>query len=262
MLELNEENVNNIFNEVRRKFRTGKTYVIGPIRDGLSEVYMDTDLLHKNAKAFAEMVGQLKIVHDKDDYYSYSDVALLYNNLSWTTSKDMIDKFHYLLSSYTFGSYDRPLTGSNKCMFLSNLRPRTFVMRLSEKNVSRIMKAGFMADDSEPNSRKILGANGYPTIYFDQEVIVNTHRDVLNMFGQTAVIHAKAPKFDISDLVTLYDGSTWTNDTGSLRSLYYLLYANTAISRTERRGPTSFRATSFVKPTFFEGDEPKSESVT
>ena len=148
------------------------------------------------------------------------------------------------------------INGESKFMFLSNLQPKTPVMRLSEKNIARIMKAGFRTDDSKPNSRKILGANDYPTIYFDQDILVSTHQDVLNMFGQTAAVHSKAPKFDMSDLTTLYDGSTWTKDPVSLRSLYYLLYANTAVSRTERRGPTSF-----VKPTFFEGDKPKSERV-
>ncbi len=107
MLELNEENVNNIFNQIRKKSRTGSTYVISPVRDGLPEVYMDTDSLHKNARAFAEMVAQLKIVHDREDYYSYSEVALLYNKLPWTNRTDILDKFHYLLSSYTFGSYDK-----------------------------------------------------------------------------------------------------------------------------------------------------------
>ncbi|MCI8277720.1 MAG: hypothetical protein HFJ46_07455 [Clostridia bacterium] len=261
MLELNEKNVNDIFNNVQRTSRTSSSLPVPPIRNGISTIFLDKNEMKKYSADISLMASQLKAVSDKKNFLSYPDTAYLYNGLTWTDKSSSIDKFHYLLSYLGILGIPLEKNGTTLYEFLAKLNPTIPIMRLSEKNIAKIMKAGFRTDDSKPNTTTILGANDYPTAYFDKTILDSTYQDVLNMFGQTYVVHSKSPKFDMIDLSTLYDGSKWTKDSVSLRSLYYLLRGNGIITKTERRGPTSFRDIHRTTPTFFEGDKPKSERV-
>lgn len=255
MLELNEKNVNDIYNKAYRSEKSPGTLIVFPGRPGASPVYLSSSALLDNVYDIYDLAHQLKVWQQNRDF-KYDELAYAYNNIPWTYNQEMVDKLFYLLKeTKVFTQYPNTDTFFlNDRRYLKIKLDRFPTMRLTEENISKIMRAGFRKDDSAESTIKIYAANDYPSIYFDNDVLVSTVKDITNMFGQTKVIHDQTPVFDMEDLAVLYDGSVWTKDPTYLQFLYYLLRGCSRIAKTERRGPTRFKTIGRIAPTFFEED--------
>lgn len=251
MLELNEKNVNDIYNKAYRSEDGKDALPIIPARPGASPGYLSSPVLIEKLHDTYDLACQLKVIQENKKAFSYDELFYAYNNIPWTYNQEAVDKLYYLLSTNLIldSDYGRITILDNPYL---NRLDKLPIMRLTEENVSKIMRAGFRGDDSAESTIKIYSANDYPSIYFDKDVLLSTRKDIANMFGQTKVIHDQTPRFDMEDLAVLYDGSVWTKDPTSIKFLYYLLSGCKCIAQV--RGTEQFKAVGRIQPTFFEED--------
>lgn len=263
MLELNEKNVNDIYNKAYRSEKGKDTLTIFPVRPGAPSGYLSSPVLIEKLHDTYDLACQLKVIQENKKAFSYDELAYAYNNIPWTYNQEAVDKLYNILSANLIFVEESLIDNSNSgriaildnpCL---NRLDKLPTMRLTEENVYKIIRAGYREDDSAESTIKIYSANDYPSIYFDKDVLLSTRKDVANMFGQTKVTHDQVPRFDMEELAVLYDGSVWTKNPTYIKFLYYLLRGCDMIGKTERRGPTQFKTIETIAPTFFEEDQRK-----
>ncbi len=101
--DLNDSNVQTLFNRVLATEKSENPIGLGLYTDDISSnIPFDADMLKKNYKTIQYIFGQVKAVHEQKRVMDITELVIKYDDTVWTTNKETLMKFMYLIISSRF----------------------------------------------------------------------------------------------------------------------------------------------------------------
>lgn len=121
---------------------------------------------------------------------------------------------------------------------------------LAKKDTKDPIKAEFL--EGAPNAQ-------LPNIFFSKEKVLEKNHTITYLLGQLNDVHLKSHHISLLDGFNKYDGTTWTNNKGTLFMLYYLGTIATMLPTFQLFKPKKtyvsiILGNSFLKPTLSPND--------
>lgn len=100
---LTDSNVQAAFNRVLATDDTKRPIHLGLYNDDNStDIRFDLDAFEKNYKTIQYIFGQVKAVHEQKRVMDITELVIKYDDTVWTTNKETLMKFMYLIISSRF----------------------------------------------------------------------------------------------------------------------------------------------------------------